>query len=169
MSQSEKNAAETDNTRRTAFIVLGLVSALMVAGLVYLATRPSTQSAEPRLEGALRPGAPEFDENRERIVVDFDADEDAVRGERAIGDVVITMNPVIRNFTGKTLSGIELRAAGFDLSGAPIKERYVVAIPSARATQLETNRTVLYPISINFTKDNQPASLKVELTGVKFK
>ena len=169
MSQPEKNVTEKDRTRRTIFIVVALASALLVAGLVFLATRPSPRSIEQRLEGALRPGAPEFEQFRERIVIDFDPDEDATQADRPLGDVVIQMKPIVRNFTGRTINGLELQAAGLDLSGQTIKERIVIAIP-ARQAELGPNKTLLVPIMLEgFKKDNVPTSLKLELTGVKFK
>jgi hypothetical protein len=170
MAQTEKKVAETDSTRRTIFIVVAFASALLVAGLVYLATRPSARSAgDPRLQGALKPDAPEFEPLRERLIIDFNADEDAMKSDRPLGDVVITMNPTVRNFTGRTLDGLELHATAHDLNGAIIKERYSIPIPM-RQPELLTNKTITVPITLEgFKKDNVPASLKVELSGVKFK
>lgn len=168
MSQSEHHVVEKDSTRRTIFIIIAAVSILLVAGVLYLALQPATSIEDARLENALRPDSPEFAEYRDRLVVEFNADEDALRGERALGDVVITMNPTVRNFTGRTINGLELRAAGYDLAGQQIKERHFILIP-ARQAELETNKTLKLPLTLNFVKDQEPASLRVELTGVKFK
>ncbi len=171
MPQSEKNVAEIDRTRRTIFIVVALVAALLVAGVFYLVMRPSPQSEQPRLEGALRPGAPEFEQYRERIMVDFNPDEDATTAVRPLGDRVLQMKPTIRNFSGRTINGLELRVVVVDLEDTPLKERTVVAIPaSGRPAELEPNRTLAVPIMIDgLNKDVLPANIKVELTGVKFK
>ncbi|HEV2764656.1 MAG TPA: hypothetical protein VGV38_16875 [Pyrinomonadaceae bacterium] len=165
MADTEKSAAEKDTSRRTIFIIVALGSALLVAGLVYIATRPRAQTAEPRLEGALRPGSPEFDQLGDKLLVDFVADDDAVQSERALGDVVITMNPTIRNFTGRIITGVELRGTGYDLDKQPVKAKTVV-----REVALEPNKTLTVPITIEgIQKDNVPASLDVKLTGVRFR
>jgi hypothetical protein len=165
----EKSVEEKDTTRRTIFIIVALGSALLVAGLVYLATRPATRTGEQRLQGALRPDSKEFEPFRERLLVEFNADEDATQSERPLGDVVIRMEPVVRNFTGRTINGLELHAVGLDLSGNVVKERYVVAVPTSQP-ELATNKTLDVPIIFEgIKKDNVPASLKVELSGVRFK
>ena len=169
MSQPEKNVDETDGTRRTIFIVVACVSALLVAGLVYLATRPAARTGDARLQDAMRPDSPDFAPFRDRLLIDFNADDDATQADRPLGDVVIRMNPTVRNFTGRTINGLELHATGLDLQGQPIKERYIIAVPS-RQPELATNKTLTVPITMEgFKKDNVPASLKVELSGVRFR
>lgn len=170
MSQTEKNVVEADSTRRNIFIGVALVSALLVAAVVYLVTRPGPQSAEPRLENALRAGSPEFDQHRERVVIDFDPDENATTGVRALGDLVVNMKPTIRNFTGRTITGLELHAVAVDLENKVMKERTVIAIPRTGAAELDPNKTLDVPIMLEgLSKDILPANLRVELTGVRFK
>lgn len=169
MSQPEKNIAETDTTRRTIFIVVALVAALLVAAFGYLASRPSTQRGEPRLEGAIRAGTPEFEQLRERIVLDFNPDEDASESTRAVGDIVIAVRPIVRNFTGRTINGLELRAVVVDLDNQPVKERTIVPIPNRQA-ELETNKVLEVPFMIEgIKKDDTRANIRIEITGVKFK
>lgn len=169
MSQAERTVEERDNTRRTIFIIVALASALLVAGLVYLGTRPTPVRGEPRLEGALRAGTPEFDQLRERIVVVFDPDSDASQSTRAIGDIVVTMRPVVRNITGRTINGLELHAAVVDIENKPVRERTVIAIP-ARQPELENNKSIEVPIIIEgFKKSDTLANIRVEVTGVKFR
>lgn len=169
MSLPERNVAEKDNTRRTIFIIIALASALLVAGLVYLATRPTPQRTEPRLEGALRPGSPEFEQMRERIIVVFDPDTNASKSARAIGDIVITMRPTIRNITGRTINGLELRASVVDLENKPVRERTVIPIPN-RQPELENNRALEVPIVMEgFKQSDTLANIRMEVTGVKFK
>ncbi|MCA1591281.1 MAG: hypothetical protein LC754_01205 [Acidobacteria bacterium] len=164
MSAFERSKDEGDKTRRAIYIAVALVSALLVAGVVWLANRPKAQTAEERLAGAIRPGTPEFEQYRDRIIVDFDPDENAFKSDRALGDIQIDMKPTIRNFTGKTISGLEFHAAGFDLDKRIIRERTVT-----RQLELDTNRVSTQAIALVFPKDNNPASLKLELTGVTFK
>lgn len=171
MSQPEKNIVEADTTRRNIFIGVALVSALLIAGVVYLVTRPGSQGVEPRLENALRAGSPEFDQYRERIVIDFDPEENATTGVRALGDLVVNMKPTIRNFTGRTITGLELHAAAIDLENKLMKERTVIAIPRAGVpAELAPNKTLDVPIMLEgMSKDILPANLRIELTAIRFK
>ncbi len=169
MSGFERSKDEGDKSRRTIFIAVAIVSAVLVGGLAWWATRPSAQPAEPRLEGALRPGSPEFEQARDRLVIEFNPDEHAFVNERALGDIVITLRPTIRNFTGRTVSGLELRAIALDLANQPIKVRTVIPVPNQQG-QLEPNKTFSPSILLEgIAKENRPANLKLELTGVKFK
>lgn len=166
---SARGAEEPDGTRRKIYIGVALVAALLVAGVVYLATRPKAPAAEPRLEGALRAGSPEFEQVRNQIVVEFDPDEDATESPRGIGDIIMMMRPTVRNLTGRTISGLELHTSVVDLDGQPIKERTVVAVP-ARQPELAPYKVLEVPIQIEgFKPGDVRANIKVELTGVKFK
>ncbi|HYP53881.1 MAG TPA: hypothetical protein VEQ42_10100 [Pyrinomonadaceae bacterium] len=170
MSQTEKSAAERDTSRRTIFIVVAVGSALLVAGLVYLATRPRAQTAEPRLEGALRPGNPEYDQLRDRLVFEFDQAQHATREPRVLGDVVVRMKPVVRNLTGRTLSAMEFRAVFLGPDGRPLRERAFV-----RRAEVAPNKTYEADLTIEGLKPEEvsevisPGTIKVELTGVRFR
>ena len=171
MSTIRANTEEADASRRKIFIIIALVSAVLVAALIYWATRPGgTPGAQPRLEGAIRAESPEFAQVKDRIVVEFIADQDAYESTRAVGDIVMTLRPKVRNFTGRTLSGVELKATVVDLEGQPVCERTVIAIPSGGRTELENNKFAEVPIMLEgFGKNDVRANVRVELTGVRFK
>jgi len=151
---------ERDKSRLVIYAAVAAVALLLLAGLGYLASRPSAKPGEERLEGAIRPGAAEYP--GDKLVVDFIADENATGGENTLGNYVVTMKPTVRNFTGRTVNGLEFRAAGLDLKGNVIRERTYVT-----EGEIETNKTASPAIGLNFP--NRPAQLKLELTGVRFK
>lgn len=161
-----------DGSRRVALTVMAIASVVIIGAILLLLTpvgvklglRAPEEKAERRLEGAVRPGTPEFEQARERLVVEFDPDENASIGANALGNFVVTMTPTVRNFTGRTVSGLEFHAAGFDLSGQVIRERVYI-----NTDEIENNKVSQPPIAVNFPQDNRPASLKLELTGVRFK
>ena len=162
MSSFGQRREEPDKSRRVIYAAVALVAALLVAGFVYLVRQPSAAPGEERLEGAVRPGSPEFP--GEKLVVDFTPDEDATIGGNALGNYVVTMKPTVRNFTTRVVNGLEFRASGLDLEGRTIRQRTFVT-----QEEIEPNRTASPAIGLNFPPDNQPAQLKVELTGVRFK
>lgn len=170
MSSTRANAGDVDTTRRKVFIAVGLLTAVVAAALVYFATRPSSVAEAPRLEGAVRADSPEFAQTAERIVVEFVPDQDAFESTRAAGDIVMTMRPKVRNFTGRTLSGLELKATVVDLQGNPVRERTVIAIPSAGREELENNKVLEVPIMIEgFKPTDVRANIRIDKTAFKLK
>jgi hypothetical protein len=171
MSAVKTNNDDLEASRRKIFIGAAIVSALLIAALVFWATRSSTSGAtqQPQLAGAIRADSPEFAQIRERLIVDFNPDDHALESTRAIGDVVINMTPKVRNFTGRTVNGLELQATVVDLGGNPIQQRTIIAIPN-RQPELEPNKVMEVPIRMEgFKKDDVRANIRIELTGVKFK
>lgn len=160
MSTFGERREEPDKSRMVIYAALALVGLLLLGGLAYLATRPTQKPGEEKLAGAIRPGAPDYPGNR--LVMDFDPDENATMGTNALGNYVVTMKPTVRNFTGRTVNGLEFRAAGLDLNGNVMRERTFVT-----EDEIEPNKTASPAIGLNFP--NRPAQLKLELTGVRFK
>ncbi|HEY0083073.1 MAG TPA: hypothetical protein VGB61_09810 [Pyrinomonadaceae bacterium] len=169
---AKANTDAADAARRKIFIITAIASALLIALLVFWATRSRSDGAgqQPQLAGALRAGSPEFEQARGRIVVDFNPDDDAFESTRAVGDIVMTMRPKVRNFTGRTLGGLELQATVVDLDGNPVRQRTVIAVPTERQPELEQNKVMEVAIMMEgFKKDDVRANIRVEVTGVKFK
>ncbi|HEV3468541.1 MAG TPA: zinc-ribbon domain-containing protein [Pyrinomonadaceae bacterium] len=162
-SPFERRPAEPDKSRRAIFIAVALVGALLVAGLAWWASRPAARPGEEHLADAIRPGSPEFP-GPDKLMVEFKPDDNAEIGPTALGPWAVTMRPVVRNFTGRTVNGLEFRAAGLDLSGKVIRERTFVT-----HQEIGPNKVYTPAISVNFPQDNKPADLRLELTGVRFK
>jgi len=163
MSSFGARREEPDKSRTVIYVAVAVVAALLIGGLAYLATRKSEGPAEERLEGAVRPGSPDFPA-AERLVVEFDPNEHALIGPTALGPWAVTFKPVVRNFTGRTVNGLEFRVAGVDLKGNVIRQRIAI-----NRDEIEPNKIHTPALSINFPQDNRPADLKLELTGVRFK
>jgi hypothetical protein len=170
---AKSNTDAADDSRRKIFIITAIASALLVALLVFWATRPGTGGAgqQPQLAGALREGTPEFALAREKIVVEPEPDE-ATESPRPAGDIVMTLRPKVRNFTGRTITGLELLATVVDLDERPVRQRTKIAVPNAETGQaeLENNKILVVPILMEgFRKEDVRANIRVVVTGVKFK
>jgi hypothetical protein len=123
-------------------------------------------SVEPTLEGAIRAGSPQFAQYESKIVLD---DPEADEAKRALGDIVMTLRTTVRNFTGRTLNGLEMRGAVVDHQGQPVKQRTVVVIPTKQA-ELEPNKTMLVQITLEgMTDKDDRANIRMEVTGFRFK
>lgn len=170
MATTEPDVEEKDKTLWTIYIVVGIISLLLVGGIIYIARRPAATASGPtQLEGALRPGSPEFEKYKALITVDK---PEATEGARAIGDIVMTLTTTVRNFTGRTINGLEMRGSVVDIQGSPVKERTVIVIPNnaTGVPELEANKTLAVPILLEgMSKDADRANIKMEVTAIRFK
>lgn len=169
MSTFDKEVEENNRTLWTIYIVIAIISLLLIGGVVYIARKPASGVQQTRLEGALRAGSPDFEKSKARITVDK---PEAMEGARAIGDIVMTLTTTVRNFTGKTIDGLEMRGAVVDLEGNTVKERTVVVIPNTAAgiTELEPNKVLAVPILLEgMSKDADRANISMEVTAIRFR
>ncbi|MFN2406835.1 MAG: hypothetical protein ABR594_12330 [Pyrinomonadaceae bacterium] len=158
---------EEPESRRTLIIIVAVVAAVVIALFFYLLIRAGSRgTGEPTLEGAIRAGTPEFEQYKTQILLD---DPEATEAKRPLGDIVMTLNTVVRNLSGKTLNGLEIRAAVVDYEGKPVKQRTVVVIPTRRP-ELPPNRTMEVPVLLEGMSDKDArANIKMEITALKFK
>ncbi len=141
--------------------------AVSAAGLYYLATTQSDFSSytEPRLEGGLQPGQPEFEEFRRHIAI-----EQLVGTEkgRPFDSLAVAMTATVRNNTGRSISGLELRGAILDRENSRLRERTVMVIPS-RQKILEPGEAINTRILLDgIDKDSDRAHLLLEVTVIRF-
>jgi hypothetical protein len=167
MATTERQVSATDDARRKVIIIVAVIAAITIAILFYflmMATGGGT--VEPTLEGAIRPGSPEFAQYQSRIPLDApEADE----AKRALGDWVMNLHTTARNFTGRTITGLEVKAMVVDHQGNPVKQRTVVVIP-AKQPELESNKTLFVQVMLEgMTDSDDRANIKMEVTGFKFK
>lgn len=159
---------EASESNRTIIIAVAVVAAVLIAGVFYVLMRlgSSGPSVDTGLQGAIRAGSPQFEEYKSKIFLD---DPEATESKRALGDIVMSLQTTVRNLTGKTMTGLEIRAAVVDYEGRPVKERTVVVIPT-RQPELASNKTLPVTVTLDGMKDTDArANIKMEVTGFKFK
>ena len=159
---------EGTETNRRLVIGVAIGAALVIGVLFFVLFRSmgGGTASEPVLQAAIREGSPQFAEYKSKIVLD---DPEATEAKRALGDIVMTLTTTVRNVTGKTLSGLEIRAAVVDYEGKPIKQRSVVVIPT-RQPELAPNKTMPVNVTLDGMKDSDArANIKMEVVGFKLK
>ena len=158
---------ETSETNRTLIIGVAVVAAIVIAGLFYGLMRLGGGGGSPAgLQGAIREGSPQWEENKKNIVLD---DPEATEGKRALGDITMTLSTTVRNLTGKTLNGLEIRGTVVDYEGKPVKQRSVVVIPVKQA-ELAPNKTLQVNVTLDgMTDTDARANIKMDVTGFKIK
>src|SRR5438045_937183 len=154
-----------EKSRTTLIVVVAAIAAVVIGGFFYLLLRKSVApSPPPTLQGAIRPGSPEWAKTIKLIAFD---DPEADEAKRALGDTVMTLHTIVRNFTGRTITGLEMRAAVVDHEGKVVKERTVVVIPG-RQPELDPNKTFRVSILIDgFTDEDDRANIKMEVQGLR--
>lgn len=168
MAGTERRPETSNESRRTLIIGVAVAAAVVIALFFYVLLRAGSDrgSAEPTLQGAIRQGSPEFEQNKARIFLD---DPEAEEAKRALGDTVMSLHTTVRNLTGRVLDGLEIRAAVVDHQGKAVKERTVVVVPT-RQPELGPNKTMQVQVMLEGMSDaDDRANIKMEVTGFKFK
>ena len=170
MTPSDKSAT-TKNESRTLIIIVAVIAAVLIAVLFYFLMRATGGgTVTPTLEGAIRQGAPEFEQYRSRIMLD---EPEATEARRPLGDIVMTLQTTVRNFSGKTLSGLEIRGTVVDPQNQPIKQRTVIVIPSpvpGGLAELPPNKTLEARVVLDgMTESDVRANIRMEIIGFRFK
>jgi len=176
MSMTGENLNQPDGanrSRRVIFTIAGLVAVLLIVGLIiYLKTRPEPRPAtavplNQTLEGGIREGSPEFNQYRELIKLD---ELDAFEADSVGAGIQMDLVGTIRNFTGRTINGLEMKGTVVDIEDNPIKERTMIIIPSGSLPELENNKVARVKVTIpGFTKSDGRANYRLEVTAFKFK
>lgn len=167
MATPDRQLPDSDDSRRTVIIVVAVIAAIGIAALFYLLMRASGGGTiEPTLEGAIRAGSPEFEQYASKIVVDK---PEAYESKRALGDIVMNLQTIVHNFSGHTLTGLEIKGVVVDHQGKPVNQRAVVVIPT-RQPELENNRSMAVRVMLEgMTDKDDRANIQMEVTGFKFK
>jgi hypothetical protein len=156
--------------------VLGILS-LLLAVLLALTlregvaefTKPEQSRHVPgegqRLEGALRAGALEFEQYRERIVIE---QIQAIAALPAAGDPALELTASMRNHTGRVIKGLEVRGTAIGRRGEPVSEQIAVIIPTQQ-TEIEPNEEIKARLLLEgFGPEAARAGVRLEVTGVIF-
>ena len=158
-----EHSIPAEKSRTTLIVVVAAIAAVVIGGFFYLLLRKSVApSLPPTLQGAIRKGSPDWDKYIKLIALD---DPEADEAKRALGDTVMTLQTTARNFTGRTITGLEVRAAVVDHDGKAVKERTLVVVPG-RQPQLDPNKTMRVSILIDgFSDEDDRANIKMEVMG----
>jgi hypothetical protein len=168
MSTQNQSEGTKDSSAKIVWVVIAIVTILIIGGFFWLRkSSPTTVGTDPNhLANAIRPGSSDWDKYHAQIVLDK---PEATEGKRTLGDWVMTLQSTARNFTGRTITGLELYGAVVDLENKPVKERTIVVIPT-RQPELEPNKTMPVSVLIEGMKDSDVrANIKLEVSGFTLK
>lgn len=161
-------SSESANSSRLVWILM-VIGALIVGALVaWLALTPAPTTAnEPKLENAVRQGDKDFEYYKQRIALepntDFSQDMQSISGGLSMKLVC-----VVRNFTGKTITGLQVIGSVVDKNGNVVKEKNAIVIPTNVVQSLDNNKSTPITIFIDgFDKKDDRANIKFRLSAVR--
>lgn len=141
------------------------VIAVLAAGIYYVTQPIVTPNVAPALERALYTGQPEFEQFREQILIEQLVGKEQVQ---PFNDLAVEVTALVKNNTGRKISGLEMRGAIRDAQNSVVRERTVVVIP-ARQTILEPDEAINVRILLeSIDKDSDRAHAVMEVTGIRF-
>lgn len=146
--------------------VITLVIALLAASLHFVAmTHPANSYSGPRLTSALRAGVPGFEQTREQIEIARLQSSEPVL---PFNTRALDLTAIVRNNTGRTIHGLEMRGAIVDPQNSIVRERTVMVIPE-RQTALEPGEAIGVRVLLeDLSHDSERANMVLEVTGVRF-
>jgi hypothetical protein len=158
-----------EKPRRTLVIVVAIVAAVLIGGIFYLLMRESAAPSKPtNLAGAIRPGSPEFAQYRSKIILE--TSDEADQSTNVLGGFQMKLEGTVRNFTDRTITGLELYAAVLNSEGKPISERKVIVIPTTKHPELERNKNMFVEVVLDGMKETDDrAKLWMDVTGFTLK
>ncbi len=153
---------------KKAFWIAAIVAALVGFGVVaLLLNRPNTQEYQQQtIEGAFREGSPEFEALTKKIAVENDT-ERTTESPVAMGTIQMSIWGKIRNLTGKTITGLELKVSVVDLAEKTIKEKTEIVIPKKQAS---LDYLQVMPVNVvmdGFHKEDNRANIHWKVTAIK--
>jgi hypothetical protein len=153
---------------KTAFWIAAVITGLVIAGIVVLLlTRPTTEEYQKStIEGALREGSPDFDALTKKIIVENDP-ERTTESPVAMGTIQMSIWGKVRNLTGKTINGLELKVSVVDLTEHPIREKTVIVIPRQQSSMAPSEVMPVNVVMDGFQKTDNRANIHWKVTAIK--
>lgn len=150
------------------FIGMLIAAFLLFIGTTgFYSTCTSRQSVQQtQLEGAVREGTPEFEALTKRIVIQTD-ENNTTQATNGMGMITMFIRGKIRNFTGKPLTGLEIRTTVIDQFEKPVRENTLIVVPNQKE-RLEPNETMPVRVMIEgFSKDDDRAQIRWKVTAIR--
>lgn len=177
-SKSEK---ETEQKRSYLLMVLGGVGALLLAVVVIFlgsrSPRPPQNAAssqtlpggqQAKLEGAVRPGSPEFDSYKDKITLEK---IDIPVSSNMLGMTRFAVNSRLTNKGDRVITGVELTANAYDLENKLVAQNTSLPIPRARTEPLKPGESMRVTTIIDLPasiREGDISDIKHLVSGLRF-
>lgn len=128
-------------SKKILFVAAAAAVLAIAAIIALISLKPSQVVVEQDvLQGAYREGSPEF-QNLTRKIAAQTIEDATTKSPTAMGSVMMSIGGTIRNFSGKTLTALEVKVGVVDTFNNLVKEKTVTVIPNQQE-KLENNQTM---------------------------
>jgi hypothetical protein len=149
-----------------AALMTGAIALLVVVMHYVASTSSSTHTpSSQRVEWMIQPGQPDFDQFKQQIAV-----EQVLGNEKVhpFNNLAVEVTALVRNQTGRTINGLEMRGAILDTTNSTLRERTVAVIP-VQQTALENDEAINVRVLLEgIHRDSDRARAVLEVTGITF-
>lgn len=150
------------------FIIALVFAVLSATAIIYLTTLmpAAEQTRTETLENAYREGSPEFEALTKKIIISNNADK-MTELRTGIGTIVMRLTGTVKNITGKTITGLEIKVGMINSKNEVIKDKTLVIIPK-EIEKLESGKETQVTVSIDgFSEDDDRANAFWKVSAIK--
>ncbi len=150
------------------FIIALIVAILSAAAIIWATTLlpASEETKAESIENAVREGDPEFEALTKKIII-YNNPDRMTQSRTGMGTILMNLTGTVKNLTGKTLTGLEIKVGMIDSKKNIIKDKTLVIIPK-EIEKLETGETREITASIDgFKPDDDRANAYWKVTAIR--
>lgn len=150
------------------FIIALIIAVLSAAAIIWATTLlpASEETKTETIENAVREGDPEFEALTKKIII-YNNPDRMTQSRTGMGTILMNLTGTIKNITGKTLTGLEIKVGMIDSKKEIIKDKTLIIIPK-EIEQLENGETREVTVSIDgFKKDDDRANAYWKVTAIR--
>jgi hypothetical protein len=166
MNSITEGNQKTGGSGVVMWTIMGIGIVAVAGLLIWLLTSPSQQRQQlPQLQGALREGA-QFEELKKKIVVEREVDY-TTETKNIAGNLQVNIAGMVRNFTGKTITGLEVVGSVVNKDGIVVREKAAVVVPVLQE-QIAPNKTLPIRVSVDgFEEKDDRADIRWRISAIK--
>ncbi|MCS6873723.1 MAG: hypothetical protein N2Z23_01455 [Pyrinomonadaceae bacterium] len=161
------NFAKDWSSSKKFLFAFAIATFIVSVAVFVISSIPTSEEVERRsLEGAFREGSAEFERLTRKISIAND-DENTLESPTALGTIMMSLSGRIRNMTGKSITGLEIKVSVVDSENKPIREKILVVIPTRKEVLLPDE---ILPVRVTidgFKPDDDRAMVRWKVTAIK--
>jgi hypothetical protein len=153
----------------TGLLVGVLVGVILIGGTAYWwlkRTPPLEDQRAAILQGAYRPGSPEFEDLQKKIMIAKDEDR-TVESPTGLGTISMFIYGNIYNRTGKTITALEVNVNVTDQKKNVVKEKNVLVVPTEQPSIAPGAMVPITTTLDGFDRKDDRANYNFKVTAIK--
>ncbi|MBC7797936.1 MAG: hypothetical protein H7Z37_13775 [Pyrinomonadaceae bacterium] len=158
---------KTDEFGSSKMILVVMVFGALIAGgvIFWIYSQPEQKQVNPLIANALREGV-EFEALKKKTYIEINRDFTS-EANNMMGNVQMNIVGVVRNFTGKTITALEVVGTVIDKEGNTVKEKSQIVVPTA-LPKIENNKSTPVTIVLDgFKPGDKRDDVKLRISAIR--